>query len=113
MADLLSMPLAAGGIAASKSLFLFTRRRKGTVFPAPSRKPQSFFSFLLCRGSNALPAKPLSFLFLLRAFAPSRDGVDAPRRHLCARMVVSNDHLREASMGEVTTIGLDLAKQVF
>jgi transposase len=28
-------------------------------------------------------------------------------------MVVSNDHLREASMGEVTTIGLDLAKQVF
>jgi transposase len=28
-------------------------------------------------------------------------------------MVVSNDHLKEASMGEVTTIGLDLAKQVF
>jgi transposase len=28
-------------------------------------------------------------------------------------MVVSNDHLREASMSEVTTIGLDLAKQVF
>jgi transposase len=49
----------------------------------------------------------------LRVFASSRDGVDAPRRHLCAKMVVSNDHLREASMGEVTTIGLDLAKQVF
>jgi transposase len=28
-------------------------------------------------------------------------------------MVVLNDHLREASMGEVTTIGLDIAKQVF
>jgi hypothetical protein len=28
-------------------------------------------------------------------------------------MVVLNDHLREASVNEVTTIGLDIAKQVF
>jgi transposase len=28
-------------------------------------------------------------------------------------MVVSNDHLREASVNQVTTIGLDIAKQVF
>ena len=28
-------------------------------------------------------------------------------------MVVLNDHLREAPVGEVSTIGLDIAKQVF
>jgi hypothetical protein len=26
------------------------------------------------------------------------DGVDAPRRHLCAKVTVSNCHLKEASM---------------
>ena len=42
-----------------------------------------------------------------------RDGVDAPRRHRCAKVVVLSDHQREASVGEVSTIGLDIAKQVF
>ena len=42
------------------------------------------------------------------------DGVDAPRRHRCAKMVVLNQRSeREASVDEVTTIGLDIAKQVF
>jgi len=35
------------------------------------------------------------------------DGIYVPR------WVVENDHLKEASMKEVTTIGLDIAKQVF
>jgi hypothetical protein len=41
------------------------------------------------------------------------DGVDAPRRHLCAKVAVSNCHLKEASMEQTITIGLDIAKQVF
>jgi transposase len=41
------------------------------------------------------------------------DGVDAPRRHLCAKVTVSNCHLKEASMEQVNTIGLDIAKHVF
>src|SRR3954471_20289164 len=43
----------------------------------------------------------------------SSDGVDAPRRHRRAKVVVFEDHLREASVEEVSTIGLDLAKHVF
>jgi transposase len=38
--------------------------------------------------------------------------VDAPRRHRCARMECCN-HSREASVAEVSTIGLDIAKNVF
>ena len=41
------------------------------------------------------------------------DGVDAPRRHLCAKVTVSNCHLEEMSMEQATTIGLDIAKHVF
>src|SRR5260221_13960202 len=41
------------------------------------------------------------------------DGVDAPRRHLRAKVTVSNCHLKEASMEQTITIGLDIAKQVF
>ena len=41
------------------------------------------------------------------------DGVDAPRRHLCAKVTVSNCHLKEASVEHITTIGLDIAKHVF
>src|SRR3712207_7611253 len=41
------------------------------------------------------------------------DGVDAPRRHLGAKVVVSTDHLKEASVGQASTIGLDIAKRVF
>ena len=41
------------------------------------------------------------------------DGVDAPRRHLCAKVTVSNCHLKEASMEQASTIGLDIAKHVF
>jgi hypothetical protein len=38
----------------------------------------------------------------------------APGRHRCAKMVVVEDHQqREPSMGDITTIGLDLAKNVF
>src|SRR4051794_2368165 len=41
------------------------------------------------------------------------DGVDAPRRHRRAKVVVLTATLREASVTEVSTIGLDLAKNVF
>jgi hypothetical protein len=42
------------------------------------------------------------------------DGVDAPPTALvCHSGGVEENHLREASMGEVSTIGLDLAKNVF
>jgi len=41
------------------------------------------------------------------------DGVDAPRRHLRAKVTVSNCHLKEASMEQTITIGLDIAKYVF
>jgi transposase len=41
------------------------------------------------------------------------DGVDAPRRHRCAKVEVLNTPLEEAPMSEVTTIGLDIAKNVF
>jgi hypothetical protein len=38
----------------------------------------------------------------------------APSRHRSAKMVVVKDHQqREPSMGDITTIGLDLAKNVF
>ena len=38
----------------------------------------------------------------------------APSRHLCAKLVVVEDHQeREPSMSEITTIGLDLAKNIF
>ncbi len=40
------------------------------------------------------------------------DGVDAPRRHLRAR-VRCWLHSEEASVGDVSTIGLDIAKSVF
>ena len=40
------------------------------------------------------------------------DGVDAPRRHRCARVAIEMAPLEEASVTEVTTIGLDLAKMV-
>src|SRR3954467_3926371 len=43
----------------------------------------------------------------------SGDGVDAPRRHRGAKVVVLTATLREASVTEVSTIGLDLAKNVF
>ena len=43
----------------------------------------------------------------------SSDGVDAPRRHLCAKVGVGNTYEREASMVEVTMIGLDIAKNAF
>ena len=42
------------------------------------------------------------------------DGVDAPRRHRCAKLAgVEAPLQRGASMGEVSIIGLDLAKNVF
>jgi hypothetical protein len=41
------------------------------------------------------------------------DGVDATGSICVTRWWCCNDHLREASMNEVTTIGLDIAKQAF
>jgi transposase len=41
------------------------------------------------------------------------DGVDAPRRHLRAKVEVLTIHLKEAPVGQATTIGLDIAKHVF
>ena len=40
------------------------------------------------------------------------DGVDA-RRHRCAKVEVLMTPLEEGSVSEVSTIGLDIAKQVF
>jgi hypothetical protein len=39
--------------------------------------------------------------------------VDAPRRHLRAKVTASKPSLKEASVEQVTTIGLDIAKYVF
>ena len=41
------------------------------------------------------------------------DGVDAPRRHLCAKVTVSELSLKEASVEQTITIGLDIAKYIF
>jgi hypothetical protein len=42
------------------------------------------------------------------------DGVDGPLTALGVKMVVVKDHQqREPSMGDIATIGLDLAKNVF
>ena len=41
------------------------------------------------------------------------DGVDAPRRHRYAKVEVLKHHLKEASVSQVITIGLDIAKNVF
>src|SRR5262245_42450069 len=44
----------------------------------------------------------------------SNDGVDGPLRHLSAKLLVSRISSNgEPSMGELTIIGLDLAKHVF
>src|SRR5689334_15957831 len=40
-------------------------------------------------------------------------GWTAPERHRCARMRLSRSHTREPSVSEISTIGLDLAKNVF
>ena len=41
------------------------------------------------------------------------DGVDAPRRHRCAKSGGVEHHLREGSVSEAFIIGLDIAKYVF
>src|SRR3954452_15229583 len=41
------------------------------------------------------------------------DGVDAPRRPLCAKVEAVIYHLKEASVAEVNTIGLDIAQPGF
>ena len=41
------------------------------------------------------------------------DGVDAPRRHLCAKVTGVELPPKEASVKQATTIGLDIAKHVF
>src|SRR6266436_7716902 len=44
---------------------------------------------------------------------PGHDGVDGPRRHHRARLVMSIHQTREPSMDEISMIGLDIAKNVF
>src|SRR5215203_1971256 len=44
---------------------------------------------------------------------PWRVQVDGPQRPLSARVEVSTDHLKEASVAQASTIGLDIAKRVF
>ena len=39
--------------------------------------------------------------------------MDAPRRHLRAKVEALTDHLKEASVGQTSTIGLDIAKHIF
>lgn len=39
--------------------------------------------------------------------------MDAPRRHLCAKVEVLLHHLREASVEKASITGLDIAKSVF
>src|SRR5260370_21823370 len=51
---------------------------------------------------------------LLRRFAPRNDGVDGPRTaSMCQTGDVDSTRRREPSMGEISMIGLDLAKNVF
>src|SRR3954469_6237306 len=74
-----------------------------------------------CRGQPRIGGNLLSIVERAeQAFRPERggrlgsnDGVDAPRRHRGAKVVVLTATLREASVTEVSTIGLDLAKNVF
>src|SRR5690606_18404916 len=54
----------------------------------------------------------LSKSFEFFKYIRGSDDVTAPRRHRCA-MVGSSQSIREAVMSEITTIGLDLAKNVF
>src|SRR4051794_6513227 len=48
-----------------------------------------------------------------RGTPPGPDGVDAPPTALVCQSGGVEHHSREASMGQVSTIGLDLAKSVF
>src|SRR6266704_4031607 len=76
-----------------------------------SRPDSSWSSIARPRRRSASPCRPRSWPAPTRS---SNDGVDGPLRHLGARMMVGETHhRREPSMGEVTTIGLDLAKHVF
>src|SRR5213082_1828148 len=51
---------------------------------------------------------------LLHRFAPRNDGVDGPRTaSMCQTGDVSRTRQREPSMTKISTIGLDLAKNVF
>jgi transposase len=58
--------------------------------------------------------EPPSFQIVTRSRGRQLMGWMAPWRHRRAKMVVVKDHQqREPSMGDITTIGLDLAKNVF
>ena len=46
-------------------------------------------------------------------FPRKSDGVDAPRRHLRAKVKAFEPSPKEASVDQVTTIGLDIAKYIF
>ena len=52
--------------------------------------------------------------FSVKRKRPPTDGVDGPLAASMCQMVVVEDHQqREPSMSEITTIGLDLAKNIF
>jgi len=48
-----------------------------------------------------------------RSSSKRSDGEEAPRRHWCAKVEALKHHSKEASVAEVSMIGLDIAKQVF
>src|ERR1700754_2159127 len=78
------------------------RRRQSTNWTLTSKPPRR-------SGSRCRPRCSL---------APTRssnDGVDGPLRHLGAKVLVDQKPPadREPSMYEITTVGLDLAKNVF
>ena len=61
--------------------------------------------------SQSTPLQEAAFRLL--GFDPKRDGVDAPRRHLMCQNEVVEIKRGRASVEQVTTIGLDIAKRVF
>src|SRR5260370_2709904 len=66
--------------------------------------------------SSAKQSRNLSMTVsgLLRRIAPHNDGVDGPRTaSMCQTGDVDSTRRREPSMGEISMIGLDLAKNVF
>ena len=83
-------------------------QREQIAIPEPSEKLQ----VVLAEGqmTQAVIAEVARNNDLMREI---NDGVDAPRRHRGAKVVVLTATLREASVTEVSTIGLDLAKNVF
>jgi len=82
-------------------------------------KHEAFAQEALATKQSSLSASPWIASRSLPSGAHSRDpvarndGVDGPRRHQCARLVLLIRPDKGAVMNEISTIGLDLAKNVF